>query len=162
MAGSNWVIDDAIYRLVDCPAGYSVAPAADEPFNAAIQRCEPCGKGGSCAPLLCSGFPLWSLCRRKLHLSACGPLLARSLTLWWHWPSLSAQLSVCLAVCCSDSPSLTLCRDGVRVSALYRVHGVRPGVLQSSSWHRCLYCLPDQYVPRGSGGKRAEQLRGMS
>ena len=51
---STWVKDDDIYRLLNCPVGYAVAPAADEPFNAAIQRCEPCGKGFECVNPPCT------------------------------------------------------------------------------------------------------------
>ena len=44
VAGSNWVKDDAIIRLVDCPTGYYVENGGEH-FSADIQRCEPCEKG---------------------------------------------------------------------------------------------------------------------
>ena len=45
VAGSNWVRDGKIFRLVDCPFGYSVENGGDGVFSAEIQRCEPCDKG---------------------------------------------------------------------------------------------------------------------
>jgi hypothetical protein len=46
--GSNWTIDGAIFRLQSCPTGYFVSPRASETFDAAQQRCLPCGKGEEC------------------------------------------------------------------------------------------------------------------
>ena len=46
--GSTWVQDGAIFRLEACPTGYFVSPKSTEPFDAAQQRCLPCGKGEEC------------------------------------------------------------------------------------------------------------------
>ena len=45
VAGSNWERDGKIFRLKDCPAGYSVENGGDGVFSAEVQRCEPCNKG---------------------------------------------------------------------------------------------------------------------
>ncbi|MFZ8927309.1 MAG: hypothetical protein ACO3CU_11185, partial [Candidatus Nanopelagicales bacterium] len=46
--GSTWVQDGAIFRLEACPTGYFVSPKSTEAFDAAQQRCLPCGKGEEC------------------------------------------------------------------------------------------------------------------
>jgi len=53
---SSWVEDGNIFRLQTCPSGYYVSPPGQgsiDASNAALQKCEPCGKGEECTNSTC-------------------------------------------------------------------------------------------------------------
>ena len=52
--GSTWILNGSIYRLLDCPAGYSVSLLdVYGSFDATVQRCSPCLKGAECVSAPC-------------------------------------------------------------------------------------------------------------
>ncbi len=52
---SAWVRNGSVYRLMDCPTGYSVsALGAAGFFDATEQQCLPCGKGEECLSVACT------------------------------------------------------------------------------------------------------------
>lgn len=70
---SSWLEDAAIFRLQSCPSGYSVSPASVDRdasnAQAALQKCEPCGKGEECSNSTCV---LCSLCAAGYYKAAVG------------------------------------------------------------------------------------------
>jgi predicted outer membrane repeat protein len=53
--GSTWVLNGSIYRLIGCPAGYSVSSVGVlGAFDATAQQCSPCLKGEECLSAPCT------------------------------------------------------------------------------------------------------------
>lgn len=54
--GSIWIRESTIYRLIGCPAGYSIsAQGVLGSFDPEVQQCSPCPKGEECISPPCTG-----------------------------------------------------------------------------------------------------------
>ena len=149
MNGSTWVRNGSVYRLLSCPAGYSVSSAgASGTFDATAQQCSPCPKGQECVSAPCVAC---SRCQPNFYKptetdDACSPCPADTYGTLQGAQDLSACQPCPQGAFCSDGSGLCALRDPPFLSCPSGQRIVGSWVLDNSSGRYSLVGCPAGYL----------------